>query len=101
MGYENFREPCALCRKVIPKRNMAKIVFEAGHTSVRYPKKLCFVCDNCLPDFLEYLEVPEPSPISEVEYRISRMCNKCHHNVSRFARYCQHCGTKIKGGNEK
>jgi len=88
-----YREPCALCGKTFSKREMNKLLMEASHLSCTHPKKVCFVCDNCLPTLLDYLGVPEPE--AAAHRPPTRWCRKCYNNVGQRARFCPYCGDEL------
>ena len=92
--YQFFRENCALCGADFPKRDLNKILMAPGHTSVSSPKKLCGLCDDCLPKLLDFLEVPEPEE-KERPYTLARLCYKCYNHVGKTARYCPYCGDEL------
>jgi hypothetical protein len=56
-SYQYYREPCALCGEEFAKRDLNKLMFSVAHISVPNWKKLCGVCDNCLPNLMKFLEV--------------------------------------------
>ena len=68
--YRRYTEICSLCGKEHPKRDLNKLHISYGHTSVPSPKKLCSVCDDCLPRLCEIFEVPLPDNV--VNWRMSK-----------------------------
>lgn len=93
--YQFFRENCALCGADFPKRDLNKILMAPGHTSAPVPKKLCGICDDCLPKILDFLEVPEPEDKERAPYTLARRCQKCYNVVGKMARFCPVCGDNL------
>ena len=85
MSYENYTEECSLCGEKSPKRDMNKLYIAYGHTSVPSPKKLCSICDNCLPKLCDFLEVNAPD--DTVHSRYSKNYYK-EYNPKRGKRRC-------------
>ena len=56
--YRYYQDPCALCGKEFPKRDLNKLLMARSHSSVPQARQLCGVCDNCLQKLLDFLEVP-------------------------------------------
>lgn len=90
MGYEHYIENCSICGERYPKRDMNKLFIAYGHTSVSSPKKMCSICDNCLPNLCEYLEVKAPD--DTVHGRYSENYYKAH-NPKRGK--CVKCGQAL------
>ena len=61
--YRYYTEICSLCGKENAKREMNKLYISFGHTSVPSPKKICSVCDDCLPKLCEIFEISLPDNI--------------------------------------
>lgn len=59
-SYMYHTEICSLCGIEHPKRELNKLYISFGHTSVASPKKICSVCDNCLPELCEIFEISLP-----------------------------------------
>ena len=59
-SYMRYTEICSLCGIEQPKRELNKLYISFGHTSVSSPKKICSVCDDCLPRLCEVLEISLP-----------------------------------------
>ena len=59
-----------MCGKKQPKRDMNKLFIAYGHTSVSSPKKMCSICDDCLPELCDILEVNAPD--DTVHWRYSK-----------------------------
>lgn len=76
MGYEHYTENCSICGGRHPKRDMNKLFIAYGHTSVPSPKKMCSICDECLPKLCEYLEVNAPD--DTVHWRYSEKYYKAN-----------------------
>ena len=93
MSYRYYTENCSLCGKELPKRELNKLYFSYGHSSVNSPKKLCCVCDDCLPKMCEIFEVSLPD--DTVNFTRRRYCKNCYKDVSKYALYCQFCGVKL------
>ena len=93
--YQYFREPCALCADLHPVRNMNKIMLAKSHVINPTPGKLCFVCDNCFPKLLDFLEVSEPEEPNPRPYKPRRWCRKCIRDVGKNANYCPYCGDDL------
>lgn len=91
--YQYYTEECALCGREHPKRVLNKLYISFGHSSVNYPKKICSVCDDCLPELCETFEIELPE--NKVHFNRRRYCEKCYHDVNASALYCQHCGNKL------
>lgn len=88
-----YREPCSMCGRDLAKRDMNKLLMEASHTSCTHPKKICFVCDDCLPKLLDYLGASEPET---PKFRAAgRFCHRCYNNVGKRALFCPYCGEKL------
>ncbi len=100
MSYLHYMEVCALCCNENPKREMNKLYISYGHTSVSSPKKICSICDDCLPTICENFEITLPD--KNVNFYRRRYCKKCYKDVRKDALYCQYCGNKLsdaeKGG---
>ena len=94
--YTYFRENCALCGADLPKRDLNKILMAPGHTSVSTPKKLCGLCDDCLPKLLDFLEVPEPEDKEKKPYTPRRWCRRCNNDVGKTFVFCPYCGDKLE-----
>ena len=60
MSYKHYTEICSLCGTEHPKRELNKLYISFGHTSVPSPKKICSICDDCLPRLCEVLEISLP-----------------------------------------
>ena len=93
--YTYYREPCALCGKEFPKRNLNKLMLSTDHSSVPKLKKLCGICDNCLPKLLDYLEVPEPEDTERRPYKPRQLCRKCYNWAGKTAKFCPYCGDRL------
>ena len=93
--YQYFRENCALCGEDFPKRDLNKLMVAPGHLSVTHPKKLCGVCDDCLPKILDFLAVPEPDEGEKKPYTPRRWCRKCVKDVGKTAAFCPYCGDNL------
>ena len=94
-AYKYYTEKCTLCGKEHSKREMNKIYFAYGHTSVSSPKKLCSICDDCFPSLCDFLGVPAPD--EEVKWRSIESCPNCGGYVGNNANYCKFCGAQLKG----
>lgn len=93
MTYKYYTEVCSLCGTEHPKRELNKLYIAFGHTSVASPKKMCSVCDDCLPELCEIFQITLPE--ETVRYTRRRYCKKCYHDVNKNAIYCQSCGYKL------
>ena len=93
--YTNYWEPCALCGIQSPKRDLNKILFTRSHVSVTTPKKLCGVCDDCLPKLFDYLEITEPPDAEKKPFVPRRWCRKCVTDVGKTAVFCPYCGDRL------
>lgn len=96
MGYEYYEENCSLCGERKPKRDMNKLYIAYGHTSVPSPRKMCSVCDECLPKLCEFLEVNAPDD-TEHRRKAPKLCYKCFKYSKSDAAFCQYCGAKMNG----
>lgn len=94
MTYKYYTEECSLCGIEHPKRELNKLYIAFGHSSVASPKKICSVCDDCLPEVSEIFSISLPD--ENIRNTLRRYCKKCYHDVSKNARYCQSCGNKLK-----
>ena len=95
-NFQLYTEDCVLCGKTKPKRDMNQISIAYGHTSVRAHKKMCSVCDDCLPDLCNYLGVKAPD--NNVRWgKGGSLCYKCYKYSRQDALFCQYCGTKMRG----
>lgn len=92
--YEYYTDNCAKCGEVFPMRHLNKILYTKSHQSAGAPRKLCSLCDRCLPGLLDYLEVAEPEPRSH-SYIPRRWCRKCARDVGKTSEYCPYCGEKV------
>ena len=93
MAYRHYTEVCSLCGIEHPKREMNKLYISYGHSSVVSPKKLCSVCDECLPRICEIFEVELPN--ETVNFVRRKYCRKCRKDIRQDALYCQYCGNKV------
>lgn len=59
-SYMHYTEICSLCGIEHPKRDLNKLYISFGHTSVSSPKKICSICDDCLPRLCEVFEISLP-----------------------------------------
>lgn len=92
--YWLYKEACALCGDYIPARNMNKLYVGESHNSCPTPRKLCCVCDNCIPKLLDHLEVSLPEK-TERPYTPPRWCRKCLRTVGKTAKFCPGCGAEL------
>ena len=94
MSYRYYTEVCSLCGIEHPKRDLNKIYISYGHISITSPKKLCSICDDCLPRLCEIFEIELPNvQISHVPRR--NYCRRCYRDARKDALYCQYCGNKL------
>ena len=94
MNYRYYTEVCSLCGIEHPKRDLNKIYISYGHVSIASPKKLCSICDDCLPRMSEIFEVELPDvAIGHMPRR--NHCKKCYRDVYKDTLYCQDCGNKL------
>lgn len=92
---------CVLCYRTFTKREMNNLYIAFGHTSVRSQKLLCSVCDDCLPELLDTLGVPEPERNVNFGATIpSRYCESCNRDVNKTALFCPYCGEKLNKESE-
>lgn len=102
MSYRYYTEICSLCGIEHPKRELNKLYISFGHTSISSPKKICSVCDDCLPKVCEIFEISLPD--DTVNFTRRRYCKRCYKDVNKNALFCQYCGNKLiddeKGGAE-
>lgn len=92
--FNYYTEECSLCGKRYPKRMLNKLYISQSHTSAPSPKKICSVCDDCLPALCDFFEISLPD--LTVQYRSARRyCKVCYSDVSKRALYCQSCGNKL------
>ena len=98
--YTYYREPCALCGEEFPKRNLNKLMLSTAHSSVTKLKKLCGICDNCLPKLLDFLEVSMPED-QQRPYTPAPWCRKCSATVGKRAKFCPYCGDKLDSQKKK
>lgn len=94
--YKYFGEHCALCHDWFPKRDMTKLYIGESHNSCPTPKKLCCVCDYCLPKLYDFLEVSEPEEPEKKPYTPRRWCRKCASDVGKTAKFCPYCGDELE-----
>ena len=57
-GAPRYWAPCAKCGEEKLKRDMTTLLVKTGVYGT--PKKLCCICDSCLPVLLDELEVSMP-----------------------------------------
>ena len=93
--YTYYREPCALCGDELPKRHLNKLMLGEAHSSVPRLKKLCGICDNCLPKLYDFLEVSEPEEPEKRPYKPRQWCRKCGSDVGKTAKFCPYCGDEL------
>ena len=93
--YQYYTEDCALCGKEHPKRDLNKLFISFGHCSITSPKRMCAVCDDCLPELCEIFEITLPEEKIR-PYKCRRYCGKCYSDVGARAVYCPYCGKKLK-----
>lgn len=93
--YQYFRENCALCGDSLPMRDMNQLKLSKSREINRDFRKLCHVCDNCLPKLLDFLEVSEPEEPERRPYKLRQWCRKCVRDVGKNARYCPYCGDEL------
>lgn len=93
--YKYYQEPCALCGEDFPKRDLHKLMVSPAHISVPNPRRLCGLCDNCLPKLLDFLEVPEPEDKEKRPYTPRRWCRKCIRDVGKTSIFCPYCGEEL------
>ena len=89
---------CVKCGHWIVKSATTKILVQNGTYGT--PRKLCWICNRCLPSFLDELEVSMPDDTVK-PYTPRRMCRKCHNYVGKYANYCQHCGNDLNDQKEE
>lgn len=96
--YQYFRENCAMCGDSLPMRDMNQLKLSKSREINRDFRKLCHVCDNCLPKLLDFLEVSEPEeperrPYTKPQHR--QWCRKCVTYVNKTAKFCPYCGDEL------
>ena len=89
---------CVKCSRLISKRISTNILVKSGPYGI--PKTLCWICNRCLPAFLDELEVAMPDDAVKT-YRPRRMCRKCYNFVGKYANYCSHCGNDLNDQKEE
>ena len=89
---------CVKCGHGIVKRTATKILVQSGTYGT--PRTLCWICNRCLPSFLDELEVSMPDDTPR-PYTPRRMCRKCYNYVGKYANYCQHCGNDLNDHKEE
>lgn len=99
-SYTYYREPCSLCGEEFPKRDLNKLMFSAAHDSVPKWKKLCGICDRCLPTLLDFLEVSEPEETERKPYSPRQLCRKCYNFAGKTAKFCPYCGDELATQNQ-
>lgn len=91
-------DECAKCGGEITKRFSTKILVQSGTYGT--PKKLCWICDRCLPSFLDELEVAMPDDTKKPR-QLRKLCRKCYNFCGTKANYCPHCGDNLNAQAEK
>lgn len=99
--YSHYRENCALCGEWIAKQDMNQLRLSKSGEINRDFRKLCHVCNNCLPKLLDFLEVPEPEAPDRRPYKPRQLCRKCYNFAGNYANYCPHCGNDLNAQDEK
>lgn len=93
--YKYFKENCALCGDEFPMRDLRKLLLSDAHTSVPKTRKLCGICDDCLPKLLDFLEVTEPEDKERRPYAPRQLCRKCYSWAGKTAKFCPYCGDEL------
>lgn len=88
---------CVKCGHWIVKSATTKILVQNGTYGT--PRKLCWICNRCLPSFLDELEVSMPDDTPR-PYTPRRLCRKCYNFVGKYANYCSHCGNDLNTQEE-
>lgn len=89
---------CVKCSRLISKRISTNILVKSGPYGI--PKTLFWICNRCLPAFLDELEVSMPDDTVK-PYKPRRLCRKCRNVVGKYANYCHHCGADLNAQAER
>lgn len=84
---------CAKCGKEGMKKSMTALYMKTD--TYDPPRILCHLCDRCLPELLDELEVSMPEEPERKPFTPTRWCRKCYSRVGKTARYCPSCGDDL------